>query len=108
MQECVEEISEKQFSEFLTNPLTVIDFYADWCMPCLMLAPIVDELAQKFKGKIVFAKVNIDENSNLASRFKVMSIPTILLFKEGLEVERITGALPPEVIEEKIGKHVCE
>jgi len=106
MQECVEEISEKQFSEFVSNSLSVIDFYADWCLPCLILTPVVEELAEKFKGKIAFAKVNIDENSNLASRFKVMSIPTILIFKEGKEIERITGALPPEVIEERIGKHI--
>ena len=102
------EISGKEFEETINNeknPLCVIDFYAEWCMPCLMIAPVLEELAGKMKT-IKFAKVNVDENKELSSKLNVGSIPTLIVFKNGEEVERITGALPEEVLEEKIGKYV--
>jgi len=100
----VEEISGKQFEERIKKPISIIDFFAEWCMPCLMLAPIVEEMAVKFKGKIEFAKVNIDDNPELASKYSVMSIPTLIVFKKGKEVERITGAMNAEQFEEKLKK----
>ncbi|OGJ21103.1 thioredoxin [Candidatus Pacearchaeota archaeon RBG_13_36_9] len=101
------DISEKEFEETISNPngLTVVDFYAEWCMPCLMIAPVIEELAAKFT-KIKFARVNIDENHSLSSKFDVSSIPCLILFKSGHEIDRIIGALPEEVIEEKIRKHI--
>ena len=101
------DISEKEFEETINNPngLTVVDFYAEWCMPCLMIAPVIEELASKFT-KIKFARVNIDENHPLSSRCEVSSIPCLIVFKNGLEVDRIVGALPEEIIEEKIMKHI--
>ncbi len=98
----VEEISEKQFEEKINSKLAIVDFFADWCMPCLIMAPVIEELNEKFKGKIEFAKVNVDENKELASKFNIMSIPTLIVFKQGKEIERITGALPPEQLEEKL------
>ncbi len=101
------EISEKEFDETVNSKeksAVVVDFYADWCMPCLMVSPIVEELAGKLK-KIRFAKVNVDENANLSARFNVSSIPCIIIFKEGKEVERIIGSLPADVLEEKISKY---
>jgi len=98
----VEEISEKEFEENINKPVSVIDFFAEWCMPCLIMAPVIEELADKFKGKIKFAKVNIDENSSIAGKFKIMSIPTLIIFKEGEEVERIIGAIDSEQLEEKL------
>jgi thioredoxin 1 len=101
------EISSREFEETINNkekPVAVIDFYAEWCMPCLMIAPILEELAGKFK-EIKFAKVNVDENKELSSKLNITSMPCLVIFKEGKEVERITGALPAEVLEEKIKKY---
>ncbi len=100
------EISEKEFEETIhNNDFAVIDFYAEWCFPCLMLVPVIEELAGKFKD-IKFARVNVDENRALSSKFNITSIPCLILFKKGKEIERITGALPGEVLEEKIGKYL--
>lgn len=102
------DISAKEFDETINNkdkPIAVIDFYAEWCMPCLMLAPILEELASKLKD-IKFARINVDENKELSSKFNITSIPTLIVFKNGEEVERLTGALPEEVLEEKLGKYV--
>ncbi len=101
------DISAGEFEETINNSgktIAVIDFYAEWCMPCLMVAPILEELAGKFKN-IRFARINVDENKELSSRFNIASIPTLIIFKDGKEVERIIGALPEEVLEEKIGKY---
>jgi len=102
---CVEELSEKGFNEFIKPGVVVIDFFAEWCMPCLMMSPIVEELCLKMK-KIRFGKINIDENSNLSSKFKVLSIPTLIVFKDGREIERLIGSLPADVLEEKLRKLV--
>jgi len=99
------EISEREFEETINGGVAVVDFYAEWCMPCLMIAPVIEELAGKLKT-IKFARVNVDENKELASKLNITSIPCLIIFKEGKEAERITGALPEEVLEEKIGKYV--
>jgi len=75
------------------------------CMPCLMIAPVIEELASKIKA-IKFARINVDENKALSSKFNITSIPCLIVFKDGKEVERITGALPEEVLEEKLKKHL--
>jgi len=72
----------------------LVDFWASWCGPCRMIAPIVDQLADEFDGKVKIAKVNVDENRDLAIRFNVMSIPTLLLFKDGEVVNQLIGARP--------------
>ena len=102
----VQEITGNHFEEKINKPLVLVDFYAEWCMPCLIMAPVIEELADKFKGKIDFVKVNVDENSEIAQKFKVISIPTLIIFKEGEEIERIAGAVPSEQLEEKLGKMV--
>ncbi len=86
--------------------LMIVDCWAPWCGPCLMMAPIVDELAKGYAGKVVFGKLNVDENPLTAGRFGVMSIPTLLVMKKGKEVDRMIGAAPRRIIEEKIGKHI--
>lgn len=98
----VEKINENQFEEFASSELAVIDFFADWCMPCVMMGPIFEQLAEHFKGKIKFAKVNVDENSNLASRYDVMSIPTFLVFRDGEEIYRHTGSVSFEQFKQKL------
>jgi len=80
----------------------VVDFYADWCGPCKALAPIMDDLADKYEGKAKICKLNIDDHRKLALNYKVMSIPTMFFFKDGEVKERIVGGLPQPVIEQKI------
>ena len=72
----------------------LVDFWAEWCGPCKMIAPILDEIATEHPGKIRIAKVNIDENLDLARRFDVMSIPTMIIFKDGVAARRLTGVMP--------------
>ena len=83
----------------------LVDFWASWCGPCKIVGPIMDRLAEKFEGKTTIAKINIDEQSKLASTFKIMSIPTIMLFKNGKVVEKIMGARPQEEFEKMITNH---
>ena len=70
----------------------LVDFYANWCGPCKMMAPILDEISQEFEGKIKIAKVNVDDNPSLSAKYKVMSIPNMILFENGSEKENIVGA----------------
>ena len=98
----VRELTNGEFKNFIEKGTVAIDFFAQWCMPCLMMAPIFEEMSERFKGKIKFAKVNVDDNQELASKFKVMSIPTTIIFKEGKEVKRFIGAMQAEDLENKI------
>jgi len=72
----------------------LVDFWASWCRPCLMLTPILEELAEEYSGKITFAKLNVDRNPKTASRYRIMSIPTLLLFKKGEPVSHLVGYKP--------------
>lgn len=81
----------------------VIDCWAEWCAPCLMVHPIIENLAKKYKGKMAFAKLNIDQNKEIAGRYSIMSIPTLLVFIKGKMIDSIVGAMPQEALEEKIG-----
>lgn len=82
----------------------MVDFGAPWCAPCRMAEPVIDELAKEYKGKAVIGKVNIDEEQDLAGKYGVMSIPTVIIFKEGKEVERKVGFPGKEGYEEMIKK----
>ena len=86
--------------------LAVVDFWATWCGPCHMVAPIMDQLAGKYNGKVKIVKVDVDTNQATAMRFNVRSIPSILFFKDGRHVDTIVGALPPLAFEQKIEKHL--
>ena len=99
---CVEEKSKNGFEETINKGIAVVDFFAEWCMPCLMMSPIIEEMADKFKGKIDFCKVNIDDNSDLTDEYNVMSVPTFIVFKKGKEVDRIVGSMAAELFEEKL------
>ncbi len=91
------------------SELVILDFWAVWCGPCQMVAPIVDELATEYAGKIKVRKLNTDENPEIAGRYQVMSIPTILFFKNGQAVERLVGARPKrqfkEIIDSLLTQH---
>ncbi len=90
-----------------TEPVFV-DFYADWCGPCKMAAPIIDELSEEYKGKLVIGKVDVDANKKYAGKFGVMSIPTVIMFKGGEEVDRMTGFRGKDGYEEMIKKVLGE
>lgn len=79
-----------------SNQTVLVDFWATWCGPCKMLAPVIEDLAARYDGKITVAKVDVDAESDLAMRFGIMSIPTVILFQNGEEVERKVGLLPKE------------
>jgi len=94
---------ENYESEALGSDIPVlIDFYADWCGPCKMVGPIIEDMAGKYAGKAKICKINIDEQRKLAITNKVMSIPTLFFIKNGEIKERISGALPQSVLEEKL------
>ena len=83
-----------------------VDFWATWCPPCKIVAPILDELAEEMDGKLKVCKVNVDENQRTAQTYQTMSIPTLLIFKNGKLVDRILGALPKQMIEQKLQVHL--
>jgi len=84
--------------------LVLVDFWAVWCGPCQMVAPIVEELANEYDGKIKVLKLNTDENPDIAGKYCIMSIPTLLFFKGGQPVEKIIGAVPKRILKEAIDK----
>ena len=106
MAESVAELSSKEFNDFTKEEIVLIDFYADWCMPCVMMAPVVEELSRKFKGKIKFGRVNVEDNRELAQKFKIMSIPNFVLLKEGKVIEQFVGTMPIEDFADKLKNHL--
>lgn len=89
--------------EVLNSKLPVlVDFYADWCGPCKMMSPVIEELSSKYEGKAKIGKLNVDQNGTTAQKYKVMSIPTILLIKDGKVLETVVGAVPKQHLENKI------
>jgi thioredoxin 1 len=100
-------VTDASFNDFIKNhPVVVVDCWAPWCPPCRMIAPIIEELAKDYAGKIVFGKLNVDENQKTAGEYGIMSIPTILVFKDGKVVDRIIGAMPRKALESKITQHI--
>lgn len=98
-------VTDADFDEFVRKyPKVVVDCWAPWCGPCRMLSPTIDAIAKEMKGKVAFAKVNTDENFGVASKFKVMSIPTLLFFKDGKLVDKAIGAAPKGMVENQIRK----
>jgi thioredoxin 1 len=101
-------LSDANFDEKVKKAkgLVLVDFYADWCMPCKMLAPTIDKLATEFAGKLTVGKLNVDANFGTASTFSVSGIPTIMLFKDGTAVERLVGLQTADILKGIINKHL--
>ena len=101
-------VTDKNFeSEVLKADLPVlVDFWAEWCGPCKMISPIVDEISQELGDKLKVVKVNVDDAQDLAGKYQVMSIPTLLLFKGGETVEQIVGAMSKDQLLEKINAKI--
>ena len=84
--------NKEELNEILkNNALVLVDFYATWCMPCKMLSPVIEEIAKEYEGKVVVCKVDIDENEELANEYNIMSVPTVIIFKNNENVEEIIG-----------------
>ena len=100
----VPELTNGEFEEFTKKGLVFIDFFAEWCMPCIMMAPIIDELSEKLGNKVKFGKVNVGDNESLARKFNVSSIPNFVLFKDGKQVDQFGAAMSSEELENKLRK----
>ena len=88
------ELKKENFEAVTSGAKVLVDFWAGWCGPCMMLSPIVDQLAEELDGEVVVAKVNVDDQPELAAQFGVMTIPTLILFKDGQEAGRSVGVVP--------------
>ncbi|MCL4519114.1 MAG: thioredoxin [Thaumarchaeota archaeon] len=88
-----------------SNLPVIVDFWAPWCGPCRMVSPVIERLAEKYDGKLKVVKVNVDENQNLAMRYNIMSIPTVMLFREGKALDQAIGAAPSEFYERFLSKN---
>lgn len=106
MTEKVVELSGKKFDEFVKSGLVFIDFFAEWCMPCVMMGPIVEEVSEKFSKKIKFGKVNVGENESLARKFNVSSIPNFVLLKDGKVIENFVGGMEADELERRLKKFI--
>lgn len=89
-----------------SDKLSMVDFWAVWCGPCIAVAPVVEKLAEEYKGKVVIGKVDVDNNPEVALQYGIRSIPTILFIKNGIVVDKQVGAVPKNVLEQKIQKHL--
>lgn len=102
------EVGDADFDAFVSRyPVVVVDFWAEWCAPCRAIAPIVKEMARELAGRVVFGKLNVDDNPATAARFGIMSIPTLMIFRDGRPVDAIIGALPKSHLLGKIMKYAA-
>ncbi len=101
-------VSDQNFAEEVlkSREPVLIDFWAPWCGPCRLVSPIVEELADEYKGKIKVGKMNVDENERTAYKYGIRSIPTIMLFKDGRPVDQIIGAVPKHILKKMIDKNL--
>ncbi len=99
-------VGENDFERLVLQSelVTVVDFYADWCGPCRLVGPVIEVLSSSYDGKVKFAKVDTDSNQRLATRYGIMSIPTVMIFRDGKVVDRIVGAVPAQVYRQRIDK----
>jgi thioredoxin 1 len=102
--EMIKVLDDENFADSIAAGVTLVDFYAEWCAPCKMLAPILAELAEKFQGNVTIAKVDIDHQQKVTSSHHVTSVPTLVLFKDGTEVDRVVGVRDADALELMINK----
>ena len=95
-------VNSNEFKSEIESGITVVDFFATWCGPCKMLAPVLEGLSGDMEGKAKFIKVDIDQSSDLANEFQIASVPTMVIFKDGQKVEQLIGFLPKEKIQQTI------
>ena len=98
-------INSQEFDNTIESGVVVVDFFATWCGPCKMLSPVIDELSGELE-KVNFVKVDIDKSMDLAQKFKIVSVPTLKVFKNGEEVDTLMGFMPKEVLKSKVEAHI--
>jgi thioredoxin 1 len=101
-------VTDQSFqSEVLNSPIPVlVDFWASWCGPCRVVAPVVEEIATEYKDKLKVVKVDVDANQDVSARYRILSIPTLMVFKGGQEVDRVIGAAPKQMLLATVKKHL--
>lgn len=100
-------MTDADFDETVNKyPVVVVDFWAVWCGPCHLMEPVIAELQQTYQGRVVFGKMNVDENPQTPAKFGIMAIPTLLVFKDGRMVEQLQGAMPTAMVQPAIDKYV--
>lgn len=102
MAENLKYLNDENFQNTIAKGVTLVDFYADWCGPCRRIAPVIEELASEMQGKATIAKLDIEQAQSTTASFQVMSIPTLILFKDGKEVNRIVGLTDKEKLKQVI------
>jgi thioredoxin 1 len=101
------EITDASFAELIKSDTPVlVDFWAEWCGPCKMIGPVVEEIAGEFEGKAIVGKMDVDANSNVPASFGIRSIPTLMIFKGGVMVDKIVGAVPKHILTSKLEAHI--
>ncbi|WP_138342186.1 thioredoxin [Intestinibacter bartlettii] len=98
-------INSQEFDNTIESGVVVVDFFATWCGPCKMLSPVIDELSRELEN-VNFVKVDIDQSMDLAQKFKIVSVPTLKVFKNGEEVDTLMGFMPKEVLKSKVEAHI--
>lgn len=95
-------LTEGNFDSEIGLGTTIVDFFADWCGPCKMMAPVFEEASKEYEGKVKFAKVNVEEERDLAIRHKILGIPALVIFQDGQEIDRIAGFVQKDAIKQKL------
>jgi thioredoxin 1 len=100
-------LTSADFDSTIASGVTLVDFYADWCGPCQRLIPVIDEMAKTYEGRANICKVDVDASGDIAGKFGIMSIPTLLLFKDGQLVEKVVGLQSQEALTDLVDKHIA-
>ena len=106
MAEIVPELTNGEFETFISEGIALIDFFAEWCMPCMMMTPIIEDLKDEFEGRAKIGKVNIEDNQNLAQKYSIQSIPHFIIFKDGKVVKELTGSMTQGEISEELENYL--